>query len=145
MIRKFLFCIMILCSVAVSAHEYRWKVESVYDGDTIRVAPSWLPPELKLKVRVLGIDTPEKGWRAKCAYEHDLAEKATEFVVKKIQYAIDNRKRIAFRNIKWDKYGGRVDATVIIAGENLSDSLIAAGLARPYFGGKKEPWCTDQQ
>jgi len=70
-----------------------------------------------------------------------LAEKATMLAKDMIYTAIQNNKRIAFRNIKWDKYGGRVLATVIVAGKNLGDELIAAGVARPYFGKKKKPWC----
>ena len=45
------------------AADYEWRIVGVVDGDTIRVeaAPD-LPPELaRLKVRVRGIDTPEKG------------------------------------------------------------------------------------
>ena len=58
---------------------HRWEVIRVIDGDTIEVEAPFLPKELKLFVRVLGIDTPEKGGRAKCKKEADLAIKASEF------------------------------------------------------------------
>ena len=57
---------------------YDWKVLRVVDGDTLEIDVSSmkLPPELGLKVRVLGVDTPEKGGRAKCPSEAALAVKA---------------------------------------------------------------------
>jgi micrococcal nuclease len=41
-----------------------------------------------------------------------------------------------------DKYDKRVDAYVRLPdGRDLSDALIAAGLARPYSGGRRAEWC----
>jgi micrococcal nuclease len=43
--------------------------------------------------------------------------------------------------VRPDKYGKRVYAYVSIAGRDLGDSLIAAGLSRPYSGGHRDGWC----
>jgi len=116
---------------------YEWKVLEVVDGDTIKVEIPNLPVELKMAVRVKGIDTPEKGNRAKCSLESTLGLSATYFT----QQSIKAAKKITFSDIKWDKYGGRVVAVVKIDGKNLADELLSANLAKVYDGGKKEGWC----
>ena len=52
--------------VAGNAADYAWPVVRVIDGDTIVVdASADLPPELAdLRVRLRGVDAPEKGHRA---------------------------------------------------------------------------------
>ena len=42
---------------------------------------------------------------------------------------------------EWDKFGGRVLGDLVLDGKSIGDSLIAAGLAREYFGDKKKSWC----
>ena len=46
---------------------YDWKINRVVDGDTVEVATPWTPDPLpkKMSIRVFGVDTPEKGFRAK--------------------------------------------------------------------------------
>ncbi|MCY4502217.1 MAG: thermonuclease family protein, partial [Alphaproteobacteria bacterium] len=55
----------------VQAADYSWPVVRVVDGDTVKVdASADLPPELaSLSIRLRGVDTPEKGGRAKCETE----------------------------------------------------------------------------
>jgi micrococcal nuclease len=48
---------------------------------------------------------------------------------------------VQVEQIEWDKYGGRVLATVYVDGRDLAALLIAQDLARPYDGGKRQPWC----
>jgi len=43
--------------------------------------------------------------------------------------------------LKWDKYGGRVLGDVYLDHQSLAQSLISAGLARPYKGEAKSSWC----
>lgn len=107
------------------------RVISVYDGDTITVV-SFMPTLMKFSVRILGIDTPEL--RTKNQKEKDLALKAKAFVQSS---CLD--KIVELKNHQAEKYG-RVLAEVWINGMSLGDSLIAAGLARVYNGGHKEPW-----
>jgi endonuclease YncB( thermonuclease family) len=48
---------------------------------------------------------------------------------------------VALTAVEPDKYRKRIDAYVEIDGRDLGDSLIAAGLARPYAGGHRDGWC----
>ena len=120
---------------------YSWKVIRIVDGDTLEIANQFLPKELKLFVRMKGVDTPEKAPRAKCEKENILAQKASNYTKNSIENAQKNRQKITFSEIKWDKYGGRILSNVYLDGELYSKKIIDAGLARPYFGDKKEPWC----
>ena len=68
------------CASALAA-DYAWPVLRVVDGDTVAVdASADLPPELaRLSVRLRGVDTPEKGHRAKCEPEREAGQAATAF------------------------------------------------------------------
>lgn len=127
--------------------EYRLNVIEATDGDTLTIdAVPWiLIPELarNVKIRVNGVDTPEKGWRGKCNQERDNAEAATAFTKRKM---IETKNQVVIHDVKWDKYGGRILANVRLAnGEDLSTELIEMGYATPYKGeGKKTDWCADR-
>jgi micrococcal nuclease len=123
---------------ATSADLQECKVIRVVDGDTLEVPLSCLPRDMKLFVRVLGVDTPEKGGRAKCAAEAQLAEKASAHTKKLVS---DANSVAVISNPKWDKFGGRMNANVELAGTDLTKSLIDNGLARPYDGKTKQSWC----
>jgi endonuclease YncB( thermonuclease family) len=97
--------------------------------------PSPLPP--KLSIRVMGIDTPEKAPRAQCDAEAALAKKASAFT----KDAVANALEVDIKILKWDKYGGRVLGDVYLDHQSLAQSLISAGLARPYKGEAKSSWC----
>ena len=118
---------------------YDIEVTRVLDGDTIEYKAPFLPAPLKpvLKIRVLGIDTPEKGHRAQCPQEAALALKASTLT----KQAVAAAKTIQLQLKGWDKFGGRVLGHVLIDGKNLGDMLIAQGLARSYDGGTKLSWC----
>ena len=135
--KKFLFLLLLVPSVAYSAYDY--KLTRVLDGDTVEFIMPGLPVELgdKLKLRVLGVDTPEKGGRAACAAEAKAGDAATAFAEKVLAEALV----VQFEIKEWDKFGGRVLGDVIYDGKRLSEELIKAGLARPYFGDKKKSWC----
>lgn len=135
--KKFLFLLLLVPSIAFSAYDY--KMTRVVDGDTIEFIMPGLPVELgdKLKLRVLGVDTPEKGGRAACPAEARAGAAATAFAKKVLSEALV----VQFEIKKWDKFGGRVLGDVIYDGKRLSEELIKAGLARPYFGDKKKSWC----
>jgi len=114
------------------------RVVRVIDGDTIRARVHiWLGQYVVTNVRLAGIDTAEK--RAHCDRERDLARQAEEFVQARL-----SDENISLQAVNYDKYGKRVVARVITAGgEDLSDALLSAGLARRYDGGHKQPWCDE--
>lgn len=113
------------------------EVIRVIDGDTPAViAQIWPGSYVSISVRQYGIDTPEKGGRAKNAYEAELGKQATEAARDLIE-----GKQVLLYNVEIDKFGGRVLADIkTLDGIDLGEHLIAKGLARPYFGEKKEPW-----
>ena len=55
--------------------------------------------------------------------------------------AADRAGWLTLRHIRYGKYAGRVVARASAEGVNLSDALLAAGLARPYDGGTRAGWC----
>lgn len=120
----------------ILAGPIRADVVRVHDGDTLVVrARIWLGQVVSTKVRLAGIDAPEL--RGRCARERRMARAARSFVVRKL--AAGN---VTLRDIRFGKYAGRVLARVITAeGEDLGQALVAAGLARPYRGGRRGGWC----
>ncbi len=100
----------------------------VVDGDTLK-AP------YGVTYRVLGYDTPETRF-AKCDAERRLGKVATrrfDELLRTGEVKVEETGRI-------DKYG-RSLARVYVNGRDVSETMIAEGLARPYDGGKRESWC----
>lgn len=118
---------------------YDANILKVSDGDTVVIAAPFLPAPLKpqLAVRVFGVDTPEKGFRAKCPSEDQRGQAASEFT-KKLVGASQKRQVVLY---DWDKFGGRVLGDIILDGKSLRQQLIANGFAREYFGEAKQSWC----
>ena len=118
---------------------YDAVITRVIDGDTVAFRADFLPAPLKkeLSIRVYGVDTPEKGFRAKCPSEAARGEAASAFTKNAI--AISTTRQIAL--IDWDKYVGRVLGDVILNGQSLRQQLIANGFAREYYGEAKQSWC----
>ena len=134
--------ILILCLLSFSIHAKNYgnvtvsEVTSIYDADTFRVNIKGYPAIVgeRVPVRVLGVDAPEL--RGKCESEKIQAREAKQFTVQ----ALRSAKTIELRNMQRGKYF-RILADVYIDGKNLADSLIKAGHARVYDGGKRLGWC----
>lgn len=120
-------------------NDNNYRILRVIDGDTIEIEAPFLPKELKqvLHLRILGVDTPEKGKLAKCDLEKSRSNDAKDFVQKEISLS-KSYKVILY---KWDKYGGRVLGDVILDGKKLSHILLENNYAVQYDGGKKQKWC----
>jgi endonuclease YncB( thermonuclease family) len=118
---------------------YDAVITRVIDGDTVAIEAKWLLPPLKpeLSIRVFGVDTPEKGFRAGCAKEAELGARASEYTKKAVAGA--KTKQVVL--IDWDKYGGRVLGDVLLDGKSLRYNLIKLGYAREYYGEAKQSWC----
>jgi len=136
-----IFLILFLFTSTAKAEVYEWKVLRTLDGDTLEIANQFLPEELKLFVRMKGVDTPEKAPSANCEKENALGQKATIYTKKAIENAQKNNQKITFTEIKWDKYGGRIVAKILINNNDLAQDLIKNGLGRAYNGEKKQSWC----
>jgi len=110
-------------------------VVHVVDGDTFEArAAIWLGQSIEVRVRIAGVDAPEL--HARCDDERTRAEAARDWLIHRIEGA-----EVRLSQVRYDKYGGRVDATVRDSGGDVGAALIAAGLARPYRGGHRGDWC----
>jgi endonuclease YncB( thermonuclease family) len=118
---------------------YDAQILRVNDGDTVVIGAPFLPAPLKpeLAVRIYGVDTPEKGFRAKCAQEDQRGKAATEFT----KQAVAQSQKRQVMLYDWDKFGGRVLGDLILNGQSLRALLIQNGFAREYFGDAKQSWC----
>lgn len=142
--KKFLLALLFVPLLAFPQQQrdgvlYEAVVTRVIDGDTVAIRADWLPAPLKpeISVRVFGVDTPEKGFRAKCPAEAQRGEMATAFT-KQVISASSHRQILL---MDWDKYGGRVLGDIILDGKSLRMMLIQNGLAREYYGDAKTSWC----
>ena len=118
-------------------YEYRATIIKVVDGDTVDVDID-LGFGIIMKderVRIMGIDTPEI--KGKCEKEKELALIGRQ-TANELFRAADV---IEFKDLKWDKYGGRILSNVYLDGYLYADMIINEQLAVPYDGGKKEGWC----
>jgi len=111
----------------------------VIDGDTVAFQANFLPDPLKkeLSIRVFGVDTPEKGFRAQCESENARGQAATAFTKAQINSSV--KRQVVLMD--WDKYGGRVLGDVLLDGKSLRQMLIQNGYAREYYGEAKQSWC----
>ena len=102
----------------------------VIDGDTVEDMRD------ETTYRLVNIDTPETGSRARCAAERDLGNRATEAA----RILVAQAQRLEFRPTgRIDRYG-RTIAFVVLDGRDLGETLMAEGFARPWRG-RREPWC----
>jgi micrococcal nuclease len=123
---------------ATTSDYFSITVHHGYDGDTCTVTLNdpFLPPVLgdHIPVRLAGIDTPEL--KGDCAAERALAIQARDFLVARLATAV----RVDLHAPARDKYF-RLNGRLLADGQDLSQALITANLARPYDGGKKLPFC----
>ena len=118
---------------------YDAQIVRVNDGDTVVISAPFLPPPLKpeLAVRIYGVDTPEKGFRAQCPSEDARGKAATEFT----KNAVTKSTKRQVTLYGWDKFGGRVLGDILLDGQSLRTALIQNGFAREYYGDAKQSWC----
>ena len=122
---------------------YDAQILRITDGDTVVIAAPFLPKPLKpeLAVRVFGVDTPEKGFRAQCESEKQRGEAASAFTKNAIATAAAQGGKFQATLYGWDKFGGRVLGDILVNGQSLRAALIANGFAREYYGDAKQSWC----
>ena len=119
------------------AHAMPATVDYVYDGDTFAaVAHVDKNTDADIRVRLINIDTPEMN--GKCETEIAKAKAARERLVQ----LVPRGTVVELKNIKDDKYIGRIDANVILPdGRDVGDVLIREKLGRAYNGGRRKSWC----
>ena len=143
--KKILITILVAMSTMAMAQKqpqgvtYDANILRVSDGDTIVIAAPFLPQPLKpeLAVRIYGVDTPEKGFRAQCPAEDAKGQAASKFT--KDAVAAAQKRQVTL--YAWDKFGGRVLGDILLNGQSLRAMLIQNGFAREYYGDAKQSWC----
>jgi endonuclease YncB( thermonuclease family) len=121
---------------------YAARVVRVIDGDTfVARFAVWFGQEVETSVRLRGVDAPERA--ARCGGEAEGADRATRLLEDLL-----GAGHIALVNVSGDKYFGRVVADVVVSADDdafppteIGPALLAAGVARPYGGGRRESWC----
>jgi len=138
--RWFFACLLFaLATLPAVAHPGRQAVFSqchsgggfncVVDGDTF-----WMEGE---KIRIADIDTPETH-PARCSDEARLGNAATD----RLQALLNSGGfRLQPITRDTDRYGRKL-RVVVRDGQSLGMVLVREGLARPYSGGRREPWCS---
>lgn len=137
---KKLCAVLLLSLISMSsfATDITLPITKVVDGDTISTRLALPCPLCAVSIRIRGIDTPESTYLAKCPAEKEKGLAAKKYLT---DFVIGQLSMIA-RDIKWDKYGGRIDAVVEINGVNIGDEMLKQGHAKPYTGaGPKPDWC----
>ncbi len=120
------------------------KVIDCYDGDTCTIVFLLGKEPVKIKLRLLGIDTAElprrKDGSDRTPQESELGYAARDFLKEQV---LDQCVYVELQG--WDKWGGRVlghlycvDKKGRVVGISLSEQLLEAGLAVSYAGKKKD-------
>lgn len=85
-------------------------------------------------MRVLGIDAPERGWRASCEDEAFLADLATEaaeeLLGERVVLVVEGR----------DSFGRILSHVLLEDGRDYGEEMMRLGLALPYAE-RERGWC----
>jgi endonuclease YncB( thermonuclease family) len=112
---------------------YHCYVQEVIDGDTFHITFFIKSVPITMKLRLLGVDTPEMS--SKNPLEKEVAKEVTEFLKKRIEH-----RYFPCELIKHDKYGGRVVGKLFYKGRDLTEILLKHSLGKCYEGGNKGEW-----
>ena len=115
----------------------------IIDGDTVRFDG--------VVYRLVGIDTPERGDKARCEDERRLAEAATKRLRALVASGDAHLTRVMCacrpgQEGTRDCDYGRLCGSLSIGGRDAGNILIGEGLAHPYICGargcpQRRPWC----
>jgi len=121
--------------------DYTCDVIAITDGDTYKCAIHVWPPDWHpvFGVRLRGVDTPEKGHRAKCPQEATLAQRAQRIAALWIKEAGGT---LTLKRLELGTFKGRVIADVWAGQESLARHMLAKGAGRPMGTTRgKLGWC----
>ena len=114
------------------------RVAYIVDGDTF-VGDILLPDKTEVKsvkVRLRNVDTPEL--HGDCESEIQRAQYAKQ----RLGELIPVGSVIEIKNVKNDKYAGRIDANVYDSkNRDVGNLLVKEKVGRAYNGGKRQSWC----
>jgi micrococcal nuclease len=107
------------------------KVRHVVDGDTLHLDCG---AGLR-KVRLMGYDTPESH-APHCAAEAQAAARTTAFL-----QALVNAGPVTGVRVTGQDRNGRDLDYIEVAGQDITQAMLASGLALPYAGHAHPNWC----
>lgn len=111
-------------------YQYKAKVLSIYDGDTITVLIQLgFDISFQAKLRLYGINTPEIRTRNK-------EEKLKGIEARNFLAELIENKEVIIETTKQEKYG-RYLATIFLGRINVNKLLIKKGFAKEYYGEKR--------
>lgn len=110
----------------------------VIDGDTIEFVVIFAGQPLRVTIRVLNIDTPEKTLKEGVT----VREKQAGLMIKEYVTKLFESEKIYYvKLVDHDVYRGRYLGEVYLDKElTLSDHLLKMKLCRAYSGGRKDKW-----
>jgi len=129
---------------------YNMLILKVVDGDTVYGYIDTSDPMIavRAKLRLSGIDAPERKGRAKCVAEAQKGDAARDYLTEMLSTAIGKRSRLLARacHVRRGKYAsrrlGRLEVRLRNGWVNMNDLLLAKGHAIPYQGGRRgRTWC----
>lgn len=107
-------------------YTYNARIYNVVDGDTVDAEIDLgFKMTVKMRLRLRGIDTPERGQPG--------YDEAKAFVADKVY-----GKELLIHTFKASKFGYYLADIVLPDNQFLNEMLVDNGLAKPYTGGKKE-------
>lgn len=129
--------VFVVMFLTLSAHAAPAVVDYVLDGDTFAAHVGVVDDvQVAVRVRLINVDTPELN--GKCQEEVKMARRARG----RLEKLLPRGTKIELRNIKDDKYLGRIDANAILSdGRDVGEVLVREKLARRYRGGRRHGWC----
>ncbi len=130
-----LFLVCFMCQYCLATPV---RVTHIVDGDTF-VGDIILADKTEVrsvKVRLRNVDTPEL--HGNCESEI----KRAQYAKQRLGELIPTGSVIEIKNIKNDKYSGRIDANVYDSeNRDIGSVLIKEKVGRSYSGGKRQSWC----
>ena len=115
------------------------RVVRVIDGDTVVLDVTlWPGLTQRIHLRLAGINAPETRGASHC--EEAAGRDAADLV----RRLVEGARRLTVRDVRQGKFAGRVLGRLEADGQDVARSLLAAGLARPYHGGARKPWCGEK-
>ncbi len=108
------------------------KVWQITDGDTVKVSCG---PQIPDRARIIGYDTPEL-FSPGCFSEAVMAVRATFY----LRWKLWTARHVSVYVRGKDRYS-RALIRLEFDHINISETMINAGLAVPYTGGRRINWC----
>ncbi len=135
---KNILCLFSACMLCQNCLAAPVRVTYIIDGDTFvgDVSLADKTEVMSVKVRIRNVDTPEL--HGACESEIKRAKYARQ----RLEELIPVNSIVEIKNIKNDKYAGRIDANVYdSANRDIGSVLVKEKIGRPYNGEKRKSWC----